>query len=184
VNWLALVLAAAIGAVAYHPAAPKKHHRVTPSTRLARKPPAHKGILRKRPGLATPLPSGSPVAQPGQSSPPGTSAPTATPTPVYPSRTGVDLNDRDDVLSLTPVYRILKAGTISFLPHNVGMDDHNLSIQNDAGATIASVDVPANDDENPDPPEIDIDLAPGSYTLYCNVANHRQLGMVATITVR
>jgi plastocyanin len=176
VSWLAVVIAAAVAAAPS--AAPRKHHRVAPAHRLAKKPPKHKGVVLKRP-RAVPLPSGSPVPQGGPGPQPTTTAtPTPTAAPDWKSRLGVDFND--EPYHLTPTSRFLKAGTVQFLPVNHGMDAHNLTVAtvDDPDDPIGAVDLPADGETY----ELVLDLAPGQYRLYCSLENHAQLGMEARVT--
>jgi hypothetical protein len=185
VRWPAVLLAAAVAATpAAQAAAARKKHRVTPAHRLAKRAPKHTGVTFKRP-RAEPLPPASPAPQ-GATPQPGATpapAPTASPTPPPPTetRTGIDLDDRNDQLVMRLTYKLLKAGTIELVPFNLGEDDHNLSVKSPSGATIADVDMPAGGDAE----SVVLDNLPaGDYYLFCNVANHDALGMHATLTLR
>jgi plastocyanin len=174
VSWLAIVLAAAVVAASGHH---KPHHRVGAAQRVASRAPQHRGALRQRPVATNPLPSASPVPIiPGATATP---TPTATATPGLPSRTGVSLTDTPDYTLLSS-YRTLKAGEVSFLAVDYGMDDHNLTVQNEAKQDLGKIDLPADKETY----ELDLNLPPGTYRLYCSLANHAQLGMQETITVR
>ena len=159
-SWLALLLAAAVGTAA----APHKPHRVTPSHRLAKKAPKHKGIALRR---------GAPVTLPGQPAPTSTPAPapTATPPPVYPSRTRVVL----DEWTVQSSYIVMKAGPLEVNVDNVGEDDHNLSIE----GRDDSVAVPPGESG-----QLNVTLAAGTYTLYCSLPEHADRGMRTTLTVK
>lgn len=178
-RWLAVVLAAAVAAApAAHAAPARKKHRITSAHRLAKQPPKHKGVTFQRPRVA-PLPTGSPVPQPGAPVP--TTTPTATPPPPTETRTGIDLDDRNDTLVMRLTYKVLRAGTIELVPFNLGEDDHNLTVKSPSGSTLADVDLPARGDAE----SVVLDNLPaGDYYLYCNVATHDQLGMHATLTLR
>jgi hypothetical protein len=161
VNWLALLLAGAVGAAA----APHKPHRVAPSHRLAKKPPKHKGIAIRR---------GTPVTLPGQPVPVPTQTPVPAPTaapPELPSRTHVVL----DEWTVQSSYIVMKAGPLEFNVDNVGEDDHNLSIK-------------GRDDTVAIPPagsgQLTVNLGPGTYTLYCSLPGHEANGMRTTLTVK
>jgi hypothetical protein len=161
VSWLAILLAAPVGAAPASAAAPRKHHRVSPSQKLAKKAPRHKGTVLKRPG---------PVTLPGQPAPTPTATPAPTPAPL-PSRSHVVLKE----WSVTSSYIVMKAGPLEFNVDNVGEDDHNLSIKD-------------RDDTLADPPagsgQLTVTLAPGTYTLYCSLPGHEDLGMSTTLTVK
>jgi hypothetical protein len=183
VRWLAVLVAAAVAAAPAAQAAPaRKKHRVAPAHRLAKKPPKHKGVTFKRPRVV-PLPSASPVPQ-GAPLPTATATPTPTATPPPPkeTRTGVDVDDRNDqlVMRLTP-FRVLRAGTIELLPINLGEDDHNLTVDDAAGHTVGAVDLPSGSGTQSLVLE---NLPAGDYKLYCSLLNHDELGMHATLTLR
>jgi plastocyanin len=175
VSWLAILLAAAVAAAAGP--APRKHHRVAPAQRLAKKAPVHKGLRIKRQAVAAPRPSASPVPVVLGASPTPTATPTVTatptPTPVYPSRTKVILKE----YSVQSSYITMKAGPLEFNVVNNGMDDHNLTVK---GVDGAAVDAPADGQSYP----LDVTLAPGTYTLYCSLPTHEALGMSTTLTVK
>jgi hypothetical protein len=168
VRWIAVLLAAAVVAAPASASAARKHHRVTPPHRLAKKAPKHKGIALKR---------GAPVTLPGQPGPTSTPAPAQTPTPTqtppptYPSRTRVVLQE----WSVTSSYIVMKAGALEFNVDNLGEDDHNLSIKG-RDDTVA---VPPGGSD-----QLDVTLAPGTYTLYCSLPGHEDAGMRTTLTVK
>jgi hypothetical protein len=63
---------------------------------------------------------------------------------------------------------------------NAGMDNHDLVIQSNAKGSKPirfSQLTPGSHTSRT------LKLAPGRYTLWCSIANHRQLGMVAPLTV-
>jgi plastocyanin len=63
---------------------------------------------------------------------------------------------------------------------NAGMDTHDLVIQSNAKGSkpirFSQLDPGSHTSRT-------IKLAPGRYTLWCSIADHRQLGMVAPLTV-
>jgi uncharacterized cupredoxin-like copper-binding protein len=61
---------------------------------------------------------------------------------------------------------------------NFGMDNHDLVVQNKAGKTWKFAVLSPNSHATKT-----LTLAPGKYTLSCSLPGHRQLGMVATLTV-
>jgi hypothetical protein len=121
-------------------------------------------------GGASPMPTSTPTPAPG-----ATPTPTATPDPVkYPSRTGVDLSE----WIVRPTYRTLATGRVVFSSANLGEDDHNLSVRS-GGTEYGKVDVAPGDTGS-----LVLQLAPGTYTLYCSLQGHEELGMRADISVR
>ena len=122
----------------------------------------------------TPTPTPSPGASP---TPTPTATPTPTPGPVYPSRTGVDLVDGEE-WAVRPSYRILAAGRIDFVATNVGEDDHDLSVRRDTTVLGRLPVAPGESDT------LTLDLAAGSYTLFCSLPDHEEAGMRANISVR
>jgi len=63
---------------------------------------------------------------------------------------------------------------------NFGQDPHDLRLQRVGARHIAGLGVVAPGARA----ELSVNLAPGRYSLWCSVANHRQLGMRATLVVR
>jgi type IV secretory pathway VirB10-like protein len=125
-------------------------------------------------GGASPTPTPTPTPAPGETPTP-TPPPTATPDPVkYPSRTGVDLSE----WIVRPTYRTLATGRVVFSTANLGEDDHNLSVRS-GGTEYGKVDVAPGDTGS-----LVLQLAPGTYTLYCSLQGHEELGMRADISVR
>jgi plastocyanin len=177
VNWVALVVATGLAAATagHH----DKHHRVPSAQRQAKRPPAHKGVLRPRtaapPGTPVPLPNPGPTAT-------ATPAPTATATPpaLY-AAAGVDVQDTPDY-SLVPTHTQFRAGSVTFNGQNFGMDPHNLTIRPDGGQPIDSVALPA--DMGAESRALTVTLTPGSYVLYCSLPGHEAAGMRFAITVR
>ena len=119
---------------------------------------------------ATPTPTATP--QPGTPTPVPTATPTAT--PVYPKRTGVDL----DEWVVRSSYRTLAAGSIDFNAANLGEDDHNLSVRG-GGKEYGRIDLAPGDADT-----LRITLTPGTYTLYCSLVGHEEQGMHTDISVR
>ena len=117
---------------------------------------------------ATPTPTPPPNATP---------TPTPTPGPVYPSRTGVDLVDGEE-WTVRPSYRILAAGRIDFVATNVGEDDHDLSVRRNT-TVLGRLPLAPGESET-----LSLDLAAGSYTLFCSLPDHEEAGMRANISVR
>ncbi len=159
-----MLLAAALAAAPASAAGPRKHHRVAPHHKLAKKAPKHTGVVRKRP-LPAPGPPGT--------GPAPTPTPTATPTPppAYPSRSRVVL----DEWTVQSSYIVMKAGPLEFNVDNVGEDDHNLSIKG-RDDTVA---VPPGESA-----QLNVTLDPGTYTLYCSLPEHEGRGMRTTLTVK
>jgi uncharacterized cupredoxin-like copper-binding protein len=63
---------------------------------------------------------------------------------------------------------------------NFGMDNHDLVIQSNAPGSKPIRFAPLAPGTHV---SRTITLAPGRYTLWCSIANHRKLGMVAPLTV-
>jgi plastocyanin len=108
---------------------------------------------------------------------PGNPAPTPTPAPPrYPSRTSVDL----DEWRVTPSYRTLAAGTVEFNAANLGEDDHDFSVR--AGdVNLVTLPLPL---EEGGTGTVRLVMGPGTYTLYCSLPTHEEMGMKTDVTVR
>jgi len=63
---------------------------------------------------------------------------------------------------------------------NFGEDPHDLRLQRIGGAHIAGTP----EVEPGDYYDLKVTLLPGTYTLWCSIANHRALGMQAMLIVR
>ena len=96
--------------------------------------------------------------------------------PAQPITINVSLND---FYAMTPLK--WPAGTITFNVTNRGVHPHNLEIENeDAGIEMEMFE------ENLQPGEtgtLTVDLAPGTYTVYCPVDDHADFGMRYEIPV-
>ena len=73
----------------------------------------------------------------------------------------------------------VKAGTAVIELANFGQDPHDLRLQRIGARHVAGLGVVAPGARA----ELAVNLAPGRYSLWCSVANHRQLGMRATLIV-
>ena len=117
----------------------------------------------------------------GTSTGPTTSTPgsttTTTPTPL-PTRLGVDEREYSLFLSHNPV----GTGSVEFNLSNFGGDDHDLHIDTSGPSPqpVASTGVVSPGTST----TINVALTPGTYTLYCSLADHRALGMQTTLTVK
>ena len=69
----------------------------------------------------------------------------------------------------------LPAGRYAFTVKNVGKIQHDLAVQGSASKTALISPGKST--------TLTVTLKPGTYTLYCSVPGHRQLGMVAKLTV-
>jgi uncharacterized cupredoxin-like copper-binding protein len=73
----------------------------------------------------------------------------------------------------------LKAGRAVIELANFGMDQHDLRLQRVGARHIAGIGIV-------DPgsrADLNLKLAPGRYLVWCSIANHRALGMRATLVV-
>ena len=70
-----------------------------------------------------------------------------------------------------PSYRTLGAGRITFNANNRGEDDHNLSVRG-GGPSTGKIDLAPRRDG-----PLALDLAAGTYTLYCSLLGHEEAGM-------
>ena len=72
----------------------------------------------------------------------------------------------------------LAAGRIDFVATNVGEDDHDLSVRRGTNVFGRLPLAPGESDT------LTLDLAAGSYTLFCSLPGHEEAGMRANISVR
>ncbi|HEU5363414.1 MAG TPA: cupredoxin domain-containing protein [Gaiellaceae bacterium] len=73
----------------------------------------------------------------------------------------------------------VKAGPAVIELANFGQDPHDLRLQRRGARHIAGLGVVGPGKRA----ELSLRLPPGRYSLWCSVANHRQLGMRATLVV-
>jgi len=74
----------------------------------------------------------------------------------------------------------LKPGPAVIELANFGQDPHDLRLQRVGSRHIAGIGVVAPGQRG----EVTVKLARGRYSFWCSVANHRKLGMHATLLVR
>ena len=74
----------------------------------------------------------------------------------------------------------VKAGPVVIELANFGQDPHDLRVQRAGSRHIAGIGVVAPGARG----ELSLKLARGRYSFWCSVANHRKLGMHATLVVR
>jgi plastocyanin len=74
----------------------------------------------------------------------------------------------------------VKAGPAVIELANFGQDPHDLRLQRAGARHIAGLGVVAPGKRG----ELSVKLPRGRYSLWCSVANHRKLGMRATLVVR
>jgi len=97
----------------------------------------------------------------------------ASPAPAY-----VQVTEKEFSLTLSRLK--VRQGSAIVQVLNFGMDNHDLVLQSNAPGSkpIRFSQLAPGDHANRT-----IKLAAGRYTLWCSIANHRKLGMVAPLTV-
>ena len=88
---------------------------------------------------------------------------------------GVTVQVQEKEYKITLGTSKVKSGTITFVVKNVGKIPHNLTIQQ-GGKHTPNIGPGKT-------AKLTVTLKKGAYTLYCSVPGHRQLGMVAKLTV-
>jgi len=151
------------------------HRMVCRSARHRAKVPAH---ASSGPPTASPPPKVVvPVAtSPAQTIPSGQTPTTTTPAPALPSRVSIDEYE----YAIAAGHPVVAAGSVQLNVSDIGQDDHDLVIARD-GVIVAKIPV-----LHPGAPAttITVYLAPGTYTLYCALYNHAQMGMTTTLVAR
>jgi plastocyanin len=99
----------------------------------------------------------------------------ATGKPAAPARVQVVAREYSFSLSRLQV----RAGTALIELANFGQDPHDLRVQRVGAKHVAGLGVVAPGKRG----ELTVRLAPGRYSFWCSVANHRQLGMRTTLVV-
>ena len=93
-----------------------------------------------------------------------------------PARLGVSATEYHLTLSRPSV----KAGVVEIELQNDGQDPHDLRVRRVGGSHTFSVPLVAPGSRH----TLTIHVKPGSYRLWCSIADHRALGMQATLRVR
>ena len=97
----------------------------------------------------------------------------ASPAPSY-----VQVTEKEFTITLSRLKVHQGSAIVGLL--NAGMDNHDLVIQSNAKGSkpikFSQLSPGSHTSKT-------LKLAPGKYTLWCSIANHRQLGMVAPLTV-
>jgi uncharacterized cupredoxin-like copper-binding protein len=90
----------------------------------------------------------------------------------------VDLSATD--FKFDPSGPTVKSGQVTFNEKNDGQVTHSLEIED-----VNGQDKELEGDVSPGSNgTLTVNLAPGKYTFYCPIDNHRQMGMEGTITVK
>jgi Copper binding proteins, plastocyanin/azurin family len=142
----------------------KHHHKTRRACRRHWDRRCRKHVVKRRVRIKHPPPAPAPTPTP---------TPTPTPPPL-PSRTAVDLAE----WRVTPAYRELAVGEVEFNAANLGEDDHDFSIREDA-APLRTVALAPGESAS-----VRITLDAGVYTLYCSLPSHEGYGMRAKVTIR
>jgi plastocyanin len=81
--------------------------------------------------------------------------------------------------SLVPSRRTVRAGTAIVELANFGEDPHDLRLQRGGGAKVYGVPV----QQSGHVAQLRLTLRPGTYRLWCSIADHRARGMRASLVV-
>ena len=82
--------------------------------------------------------------------------------------------------SLAPSRRTLRAGNAIVELANFGEDPHDLRLQRVGGTKVYGVPV----QQSGHVADLSVKLVPGTYRLWCSLADHRARGMRTTLVVR
>jgi uncharacterized cupredoxin-like copper-binding protein len=85
---------------------------------------------------------------------------------------GVTVQVQEKEFKITVSPQTVHAGTVTFVVKNAGKVPHNLTIQ--GGKATPNINGGGS-------AKLTVTLKKGTYTLYCSVPGHRQLGMVAKL---
>jgi uncharacterized cupredoxin-like copper-binding protein len=89
----------------------------------------------------------------------------------------VDIGETE--YKLDPSDATVKAGSVTFNVKNDGSTTHDLTIEGNG------IDEQGTDPLSPgDSGQLTVDLKPGTYTIYCSIDGHEDLGMKGTVTVQ
>jgi plastocyanin len=169
--------------------AARRHHHKRGSHAHKRTTSAPPAAARVSPPSAgsTSGAGGAPASAPGGSSGTATGAPTSEgglvsapegpPAPAPPARAQVTAKEFSLTLSRSEV----STGKVTLEFIDGGQDEHNLHIRPAAGGPDVGSFPNALPGQHLD---VTFNLAPGTYTLYCSIPAHKELGMKASFTVR
>ncbi len=133
-------------------------------------------VVRKRPYWSCdPVPAVATPPAPAPVTPPPPPGPGTTEPESDPHRLGVSAHDFYFVLSK----RELSSGEETIELSNQGQDAHNLHIETAGGGT--ELELPETQKEGHASAEVD--LAPGTYRLFCSLPEHAEKGMETTLVV-
>jgi uncharacterized cupredoxin-like copper-binding protein len=88
----------------------------------------------------------------------------------------IDISETE--YAIDPADPTVSAGEVTFNVTNDGGIVHNLEVEGEG------VEEVTDDLEPGSSGKLTVDLAPGSYELYCAIGNHKDLGMEGTLTVQ
>jgi uncharacterized cupredoxin-like copper-binding protein len=89
----------------------------------------------------------------------------------------VDIDETE--YKLDPSDATVKAGSVTFAVTNSGKTTHNLEIEGNG------IEEQGTDDLSPGSSgDLTVDLKPGTYTIYCSIDGHEDLGMKGSVTVQ
>ena len=71
------------------------------------------------------------------------------------------------------------AGSVTVNYDNQSATSHDVVIEDESGSDVGKTDLVSESETS-----TTVDLQPGTYTFYCDVAGHREGGMEGTITVK
>jgi uncharacterized cupredoxin-like copper-binding protein len=89
----------------------------------------------------------------------------------------VDISETE--FKLDPSDVSTKAGAVTFKVSNDGSTTHNLEVEGNGVEESLPSDLAPGDSA-----DLTVDLAPGTYTMYCPVDGHREQGMEGTVEVK
>jgi len=127
---------------------------------------------------ATPSPAGSPTlsASPTGTPRPTTPPPTQSPSPLAVTGQAVQVTLTEFKLAMDPP--TVQAGTVRFVVANKGTVVHSFEIRG-GGIDQRTSNLNPGETET-----MQVDLAPGTYDVWCPIDGHKDLGMSAQLTVK
>jgi plastocyanin len=85
----------------------------------------------------------------------------------------------DGSLAFDKTSATAKAGSVTIDYDNPASLSHDVVVEDEAGNELGKTDLISNSTTS-----ATVDLAPGTYTFYCDVPGHREGGMEGTLTVK
>jgi plastocyanin len=131
-----------------------------------------------------PVPTNPTTTSPGTTAPSESTPPASTPEPEA-NAVSITANDHTDPYGYAPSRKTVKSGELTVQLINAGEDEHNMDMEKvgpgntPEGPIVVAVSAASKGASAP----TTVDVAPGTYRMWCTLPGHAAKGMETTITV-